>query len=189
MARILRGVKSLFASSAWGGGLFSFLPVPACPLQSLCRPWAFIPAIFGRALHGFLDGCNFWPFLASVLACIALSLCCWVFPWVGLLSGLCGAFCGCYSFCLRAVSTCKGKKAPFCPSFALLACSLRLSLCASLYIQEKRPFLWVALSLVVVFGFSFQNSNTASGAGFLPYIFILWVSLSVSILRAVGLAI
>ena len=42
------------------------------------------------------------------------------------------------------------EKATFCPSFAsfaLLACSLRLSLCASLYMQEKRPFLWVALSL------------------------------------------
>ena len=48
MARILRGVKSPFASSAGGGGLFSFLPPVGLPWAFLCRPWPFIPAIFGR---------------------------------------------------------------------------------------------------------------------------------------------
>ena len=41
MARILRGVKSPFASSARGGGLFSFLPSPcpcAIPLQAVGLP-------------------------------------------------------------------------------------------------------------------------------------------------------
>lgn len=121
MARILRGVKSPLPLSGRGGGLFSFLPslcLPFVGLPFLCPPslWAIL-----AVLHGFLDGCNFWPFLPSLLACVAFSRVGCGFAWVGCFCGLVGLFCGCYSFCLRAVSTCKGKKAAqiqksaFCP--------------------------------------------------------------------------
>ena len=53
MARILRGVKSPFASSAGGGWSVSFLPVPV----PLCNPLAgrgpSFPAIFSRGAWAF----------------------------------------------------------------------------------------------------------------------------------------
>ena len=55
MARILRGVKSPFASSA-GGGVVCFLSSrPRAPVQSPCRPWAFLPAILSRGAWAFLE--------------------------------------------------------------------------------------------------------------------------------------
>ena len=169
MARILRGVKSPFASSA-GGGWSVFLsssPVGLPWAVHLCGPWAFIPAIFGPSLHGFLEHCNFWPFLASVLACVAFSRVGCGFPWVRLRLGLCGASCGCYSFCLRAVSICKGKKALLPLFFALPAClvsslSLQGLPCLSVLVsfhlgkgQKKNGPLWVVSPWVVVFVFSY----------------------------------
>ena len=119
MARILRGVKSPFAPSAGGGGLFSFLPsfgpsLGRSPLQAV----SLSPC--GASLHGFLDGCNFWPFLASVLACVAFSRVGCGFPWVRLLSGLCGAFCVVILFACVPCPPAKGKK-PFLSLSLLLA--------------------------------------------------------------------
>ena len=97
---------------------------PAC-LPSVAVLPVGLPScrgIFSRSRGGFLKGCNFWPFLAVFGRFEGISRAWRGFPWVRLRLGLCGAFCGCYSFCLRAVSTCKGKKAAqiqkiFLPSF------------------------------------------------------------------------
>lgn len=165
MARILRGVKSPFASSAGGGGLFSFLPsfgpsLGRSPLQAV----SLSPC--GASLHGFLDGCNFWPFLASVLACIALSLCRWgfVLPWG--FRGLVGLSAVVILFACVPCPPAKGKK-PFCPCFLpCLPALSRLYLCRACRVcpcvvsswegtKEKRPFVWVVSPWVVVFGFSY----------------------------------
>lgn len=165
MARILRGVKSPFASSAGGGGLFSFSrsrgPVLwACPLQA----WAFLPAIFSRATWIFRR-VQFLAFLGLSFALCGLFSG-WVWVWLGAVAfGALWGFLRCYSFCLRAVSTCKGKKAVLPLFFALPAClvsslSLQglpcLSLCRFILegTKEKRPFVWVVSPWVVVFGFS-----------------------------------
>ena len=136
MARILGGVNGIFAlSGGGGGGLGCFRPC----LPSLCPsvpPRAFIPSgpvpclpwgIFKACKRGFLRASRLgifkrgqiWPFLAVFGRFEGISRAWRGFGWVGLLSGLCGAFCGCYSFCLRAVSTCKGQKAVFYPCLCL----------------------------------------------------------------------
>ena len=128
MARILRGVKSPFASSAGGGGLFSFLPSLGPSLGLPCRPWPFFPAILSRGAWAFLDRGHFWPFLGSVLACIALSFGRWGFVSVRLRLGLCGAcFMLLYTFAGVPCPPAKKKK-PFL-SLSLLVCLVCLSLC------------------------------------------------------------
>lgn len=125
-----RGGWSLFLSSRpavspWG----SFR---ACPLQAValrpCLPFVGVfRGAFLACLHGFLDGCNFWPFLPPVLACIALSFGRWGFPWVGWFWGLCGAFLVVILFACVPCPPAKGKK-PFLPLVCLCS-SVLVSLC------------------------------------------------------------
>lgn len=169
MARILRGVKSPFAPVAGGGGCLAVwwcpcVPVsipaacvpcslpavsPSCgvPMQSPCRrgpsfmafrPPVGLPAFLGLsfALYG-LFSCRV---VLGIGSGVEMSL-----------RGFYGALLACYSFRLRAVSTCKEKKAPFCPSFALfalLACSLSLlALLLFAYTRKAARFVGRSFSL------------------------------------------
>ena len=210
MARILRGVKGPLASSAGGGvGVLLCGGVPVSPCQSL-RPVSLAPCLrCPMGLPSLPGAClgRARPAVCRGPACLPWALFCPVRPFLvsggsghrlgreNVSTGLKMGFNRLLFFSPACGVHLQREKSRFLP-FLCLACLPALSACpllcvVSSYDRQKRKaaLLWVALSLWVVFGFSFQNSNTASGAGFLPYIFILWVSLSVSILRAVGLAI
>lgn len=178
MARILRGVKGSLAHLHGGGGCLWSCGVPLWPCLALpclasfilCRGCvvAFLPwGIFGRVPWGFLEHCNFWPLLGSLLACMAFSRVGCGFGWVGGFWGLVGLFCVVILFACVPCPPAKGKN-PFLSLslfvlFAFLACFLpSLSLqglpCLSVSIYEKRNGLLCGSFLfvwVVGFGFSY----------------------------------
>lgn len=169
MARILRGVKGSLGLRTWGGGVFGRF-IPCNPLQSpaIGFPWACgVPVAVGHFwpwCMGIFRRVQFWPLLGSVLACTAFSFVGCGFGWVGGFWGLVGLFCVVILSACVPCPPAKGKK-PFLPLVCLVCPCLRFPLSASLYIQEKRPFLWVALSLVVVFGFSFSEHEHGKRCG------------------------
>ena len=139
--------------------------VPSSPRPLVClSSFILCPSsrgAFSDPKRGFLRACRLgifkrgqiWPFLAALLACIALSLCRWGFGWVSCFCWLVWLFCVVILFCLRAVSTCKGKKALFALvllCLPALACPcLCLSLCpcvvSSYNRQKNTAFIWSCL--------------------------------------------
>ena len=120
-----------------------------CVPVSLCLPFVSLSPCghFGPWGMGIFRALQFLAFLGLCFGLCGLFSC---RVWVCIGSFAFGAlwgFCGCYSFCLRAVSTCKGKKALLPLFFALPAClvsslSLQglpcLSLCRFILGRYKR---------------------------------------------------
>lgn len=120
----------------------------ACNFPRACRDfqrwplWACYIGIFGRVpFRDFQTIRKYglsWPLTAFLRAFLLLGV---VSLGLGGVCGLWGFSWACYSFCLRAVSTCKGGKAVFIPIFCRVclclfpclylcgACRLCLSLC------------------------------------------------------------